>query len=81
MGWAYCGIHNGREIGYGIKAKCDFLGCSKDIDRGLAYACGGHHLDGDNYCDKYFCYEHLIITQEGQRCPTCAKLIPEEEGY
>lgn len=38
-------------IGYAWEATCDHPGCEKQIDRGLAYACGGMHgneaLGGD----------------------------------
>lgn len=64
MGWMYCGEDSkGRKIGYGIVATCDFPGCNEQIDRGLAYACGGMHGDegqnGEPCCDGYFCGEHL----------------------
>ena len=81
MGYAYCGVLDGREIGYAIKAECDHPSCHTKIDRGMAYACGGHHLAGSDFCDRYFCYEHLIHTVVGFRCPECAELIPEENDY
>lgn len=58
MGWANCGDDsNGRPIGYAHTATCDHPGCTKQIDRGLAYACGGMH--GDEYgCERYVCGEH-----------------------
>jgi hypothetical protein len=73
MGWANCGEDSaGRPIGYAFAATCDHPGCDKEIDRGLAYACGGMHGEGclggeddidweASYpsCEKYFCYEHL----------------------
>src|SRR5690349_20997545 len=71
MGWGNCGTDSrGRPIGYCHAARCDHPGCSKRIDRGLAYACGGMHgttpvggddsLDGfDECCEGYFCSEHL----------------------
>lgn len=64
MGYAFCGTdRNGREIGYGIEAACDLPECGKQIDRGLAFACGGEHGDGCYSCEKYFCEDHL-------ECPT-----------
>lgn len=79
MGWAFCGTDgDGREIGYGIPATCDHPGCNKEIDRGLAYCCGGMH-GGQGYfdedlqtwfgCGRYFCSEHLSAL--GQLCSEC----------
>lgn len=72
MGWGNCGEDSkGRPIGYVWAATCDHPECIKQIDRGLAYACGGMHgneaLGGypDNYefgefvCEQYFCGDHL----------------------
>lgn len=73
MGWANCGEDSsGRPIGYAHSATCDLPGCGKQIDRGLAYACGGMHgtemLGGDEAvdwsadfgaCERYFCEDHL----------------------
>lgn len=73
MGWANCGEDSkGRPIGYSHLAICDHPGCSAQIDRGLAYACGGMHgtdiLGGDGRidwsgdfgsCEGYFCERHL----------------------
>jgi hypothetical protein len=70
MGWSK-GIVNGKTVGYSVNATCEHPGCKTKIDRGLAYACGGNHGDGDGYCDGYFCYEHLILTPEGQKCHAC----------
>lgn len=72
MGWAFCGKDSrGRRIGYGVSARCDEPGCRVQIDRGLGYACGGMHGDGDpEYsCEGYFCGEHLSAV--GQRCRRC----------
>jgi len=62
MGWSY-GIDESRpkgdqEIGYSIAAKCDYPGCKEDIDRGLAFVCGGEHYGGDDGCGGFFCSEH-----------------------
>ena len=68
MGYAYCGTDSeGREIGYAIQATCDHPGCTTKIDRGMAYACGGDHLGGTFFCEKYFCQEHMIFWEiEGE---------------
>ena len=59
MGWANCGEdRDGRRIGYAVAARCDHPGCETEIDRGMAYACGGHHGEGDGACHKYFCDAH-----------------------
>lgn len=79
MGWADCGFDSqGRPIGYAHEAVCDHPGCNAKIDRGLAYACGGEHLGGADYCEKYFCAEHLLMTREGQRCFECAEVTDDE---
>lgn len=71
MGWGYGHNDEGREIGYSVEAKCDEPGCGRDIDRGLAYVCGGMH-DGDEHgCGKYFCGDHLYIA-ETQLCRPCS---------
>ena len=62
MGWSDCGDDSkGRPIGYAFRAPCDFEGCETEIDRGLAYACGGMHGDDDPHgsCEGYFCGGHL----------------------
>ena len=74
MGWSYCGTDSdSRDIGYSIDATCDHKGCNKKIDRGLAYACGGMHGQNEYDCEKYFCYEHLILhtTESIFVCPEC----------
>ncbi len=85
MGWSDCGTdYQGRPIGYAHGAKCDHPGCNKDIDRGLSYACGGHHGSGNWYCDEYYCSEHLIFTDthEGimQLCPVCHNTAVDYEN-
>ncbi len=73
MGWANCGQDSrGRNIGYAVRARCDYPGCNVRIDRGLANACGGMHgtstlggMDGFDWdatfpsCEGYFCGGHL----------------------
>lgn len=79
MGWADCGTDDrGRPIGYAHRATCDHPGCEAEIDRGLAYACGGHHLAGDWFCDGYFCPKHLFFGPampgvSGCVCSACMK--------
>lgn len=86
MGWGNCGTDsNGRPIGYVHRATCDHEGCNAEIDRGLAYACGGMHGGGDGYsCEKYFCPKHLsgwAPNSDGDMravCKDCEKQWREE---
>lgn len=58
MGWSV-GSHEGRPIGYGVDAKCDFTGCGTSVDRGLSFACGDQHGDDEpDSCAGYFCERH-----------------------
>ena len=80
MGWAYCGKdREDRDIGYAIEATCDHPDCNAKIDRGLAYACGGIHGEDTQYCENYFCYEHLIHSEQVKQfiCEQCFKLLKE----
>lgn len=60
MGWSL-GHENGRDIGYSVVAECDMDGCTNEIDRGLAYRCGGtaNLVEGEPGCGAYCCYDHL----------------------
>ncbi len=72
-----------QEIGDSVPAKCDLDGCEVDIDRGLAYVCGGDPYGGEHGCGEFFCLPHLAWysywTEEGQdeeclspqMCATC----------
>jgi len=72
MGWADCGTDSkGRPIGYAFAATCDYEGCETEIDRGMGYACGGQHGEGEHFCELYFCASHLFMSAEGQLCPSC----------
>lgn len=91
MGWGNCGTDsNGRPIGYSHPATCDHHGCEKKIDRGLSYACGGMHGDGNIYnsdcgCEGYFCTAHLklIVLVDGEVVGICSKCFDEavKNGY
>jgi hypothetical protein len=59
-----------RDIGYGVPAYCDHPGCGKEIDRGLAYVCGGEPYGGDFGCGLYFCAEHRGFGRH-QLCERC----------
>lgn len=79
MGWAvgYDPNHR-RDIGYGVPAKCDHPDCDADIDRGMAYVCGGDVYGGDDGCGLHFCAEHLRYVYDlednmsPQLCECCA---------
>ena len=90
MGWANCGLDSkGRPIGYGHTATCDEPGCEVEIDRGLSYACGNMHGEFDEYCEGYFCSEHLYLefnnspeideNQLYQICRACLLEYEEEQ--
>ena len=48
-----------RDIGYGVPAFCDHPDCSKIIDRGISFVCGGEAYGGERGCGLYFCSDHL----------------------
>lgn len=61
-----------RDIGYGVPATCDHPGCDAEIDRGLAYVCGGEPFGGDDGCGLFFCAEHLYLgVTHPQLCERC----------
>ena len=60
MGWSIgYDINWKRDIGYGVPATCDHPGCGAEIDRGLAYVCGGEPYGGEFGCGLFFCGNHL----------------------
>jgi hypothetical protein len=79
MSWAVGGpdVH-GRWIGYGVPATCDYPGCGKNINRGLAFACGGGVMEDVPNCGQFFCTSHLGYFKEDDRdrggfvCERCA---------
>lgn len=72
MGWSMgYDDHWQRDIGYGVVAYCDHPGCKSEIDRGLAYVCGGDPYGGERGCGLYFCEKHR--GHNGQLCDRCAK--------
>lgn len=59
MGWSIgFDSHWQRDIGYGVPAYCDHPRCTAEIDRGLAYVCGGEPYGGERGCGLYFCGTH-----------------------
>jgi hypothetical protein len=76
MGWAACDGPNGRLVGYSVRGQCEHHGCEAAINLGLGYACGGMHGEnGIDDCSRYFCSEHLVFTEVGQRCLECARAL------
>lgn len=75
MGWSLgYDNHWKRDIGYGVPAYCDHPGCTKEIDRGLNYVCGGDPHGGEYGCGLYFCSEHLFLSsRRPQRCARCKR--------
>src|ERR1700679_2733375 len=69
MSWAIGYDHRWhRDIGYGVPAYCDHPGCGAEIDRGLAYVCGGEPYGGDKGCGLHFCGKHLSAGSVCERC-------------
>jgi hypothetical protein len=82
MGWAHIVQPDGREIGYAVQATCDQDGCDKQIDRGLAFCCGGMHDGGEHGCGDYFCASHLFYGSAPEMlCGSCLEECehPEDE--
>lgn len=78
MGWGSCGEDSlGCPIGYMHDAKCDHPGCGKEINRGLAYACGGMHGKTEFGCEKYFCEDHRENYVYDRVCDTYARVCDE----
>lgn len=83
MGHGYY-IYDDKECGYFVEAVCEADGCAIEIDRGLSYACGEHPGDGADYCNGYFCFQHLYFAPEGMgegvRCGNCIAIFRATEA-
>ena len=78
MGYSYYKqIWNGveRDAGYSVEAECDFPGCHKMIDRGMAYMCCDTNSNQDRGCRGFFCEEHRPCVL----CLTCLEELEKEE--
>lgn len=78
MSWAISEF-NGRDIGYGVPAICDFPKCGEQIDRGLSYVCGGEPYGGERGCGLFFCGKHLAFgPRQGDplMCSRCRRNKP-----
>ena len=73
MGWSLGYDENWkRDIGHGVPVYCDHPGCGKEIDRGLAYVCGGQPYGGEYGWRLYFFGNHLFMgARRPQRCARC----------
>lgn len=74
MGWANCGEDSkGRPIGYAHQGTCDHPGgCAEQLDRSLAYACGGMHGTDERSCEGYFCSDHrVVVTIDDEAVSLC----------
>lgn len=81
MGWSIGYDHNHeRDIGYGVPAICDHPDCGEEIDRGLAYVCGGEPYGGESGCGLYFCGSHLLWKQSAKKF-VCDRCLVEAETY
>lgn len=77
MGWAVGYDSNWRrDIGYGVPSICDHPECGAEIDRGLAYVCGGAPFGGDSGCGLFFCGWHLFASP-----PLCERCMGGEEMF
>lgn len=74
MGWSI-GFDDSwnRDIGYGVPCLCDHPKCRREIDRGLAFVCGGDVRGGEYGCGLFFCSSHLYLPGggRGQLCKKC----------
>lgn len=75
----------GRDVGYGVPAECDHPDCNAQIDRGLAYVCGGEPYGGELGCGLFFCASHLFYAEQSpdyaQSPPSYAEILEYEEVH
>jgi len=70
-----------RDIGYGVPAECDHPDCDAQIDRGLAYVCGGEPYGGEHGCGLFFCDRHLYFgTDEPDEPEDEPEIDPSDES-
>ena len=72
MGWGSGENYRGETVGYNHAAICTESGCDSEIDRGLAYTCGGlEGVEGQRGCGRHFCETHLsyVILDTGDDYP------------
>lgn len=75
MSWAVGEDPNWKRwIGYGVPAYCDHPKCNAEIDRGLAYVCGGQEVyGGEHGCGLFFCDKHrsYYSDKRSSHCSRC----------
>lgn len=69
-----------RDIGYGVPAVCDHPDCNREIDRGLAYVCGGEPYGGELGCGLFFCGHHQYYGH-GMAIPLCEECNEGREPF
>jgi hypothetical protein len=89
VGYAFGHNNNGREIGYGVEATCDWPGCEEAIDRSIGNCCGGIDgignagMDGEAYCGDFFCEKHMsfdVCLKCVRKCPDCKGEARDADG-
>lgn len=72
-----------RFCGYGVPSYCEHPDCNEEIDRGMAFACGGAP-DAEGSCNRYFCEKHrqgcFYIDPEGMHADD-VKEGDDEDDY
>ena len=69
-----------RFGGYGVPSICDHPGCTKEIDRGMAYCCGGEPFS-DAGCGQYFCTDHLAYNLEDDAVQQCERCLAGQDPF
>jgi hypothetical protein len=82
MGWSigFDGKWN-RDIGYGVPSVCDHPGCNEEIDRGLAFVCGGEPHGGDKGCGLFFCSKHRYFSKADDDPELCERCCDGKEPF
>jgi hypothetical protein len=70
-----------RWVGYGVPCICEHPGCTKEIDRGLSYVCGGEPFGGDVGCGQYFCEDHLYIAHKKGDSILCQRCVEGKKPF
>lgn len=74
MGYQVYDVKGDRFGGYGVPSICDHPDCTKEIDRGLSYCCGGNPRSDEFGCQQYFYEDHLKYAGNMTRiCERCEK--------
>lgn len=77
--WANFGKDaSGREVGYLVKAICDFPGCLREITRSLTCLCGEMHNPAQWGCGLYFCRAHRLQASHKCRKMEILEPLPQE---